>query len=158
MDIFLLRHGIAEDHAASDAERDLTADGRQKIREIAKVLKRAGVRPSLILSSPYRRALATARIAAEVLECAEPIIETRELVPDGDPGHVWEEVRAHRTSDPLLLVGHQPLFGDLAAFLLGAPDLRVDFKKGAVLALEMPGFGVRPRGILKWMLTARLAA
>jgi hypothetical protein len=38
------------------------------------------------------------------------------------------------------------------------PDLYIDFKKGALLAIEMPAVGPQPRGILKWMLTARLAA
>ncbi len=157
MDIYLLRHGIAEDHAASDADRDLTDEGRQKVREVMTVARRAGVQQALILSSPYRRALATARIAAEVLGSKAQIVRTQALTPDSDVQTAWEEVRIHREERSLLLVGHEPLFSTLAAFLLGVSELSVDFKKGALVAIGMPGFSAVPHGILKWMLTARLA-
>jgi phosphohistidine phosphatase len=158
MDIYLLRHGIAESHAASDEERDLTAEGREKVRDVAATAHRAGVRPSLVISSPYRRALATARIAVEVLGYRNTITETRVLVPEGDPPAVWDLVRSMRDEPAVLLVGHQPLFGSLGAYLLGAPEMYIDFKKGALMAIEIPAFGFHPRGILKWMLTARLTA
>jgi phosphohistidine phosphatase len=157
MEIYLLRHGIAEAHASSDAERDLTGEGRRKVHEVMKVAARAGVRPALVLSSPYRRALETARIAIEVLGYRGDLVRNQALVPDADVRAVWEEVRAHRTEESLLLVGHEPLFSSLGAFLLGVPELHIDFKKGALLALEMPAFGAQPHGILKWMLTVKLA-
>ena len=158
MDIYLLRHGIAESHAVTDAERDLTAEGRQKVREVMTVARRAVARPVVMVSSPYRRAMATAKIAAEVLDHSEPIQESRALVPEGDVRAVWDEIRLHSGGKSIMLVGHQPMFSSLGAYLLGMPDLNIDFKKGAVLAIEMPAFGPQPRGILKWMLTARLAA
>ena len=158
MDIYLLRHGIAESHAASDAERDLTAEGRKKVREVMAVARRAVDHPVVIVSSPYRRAMATARIAAEVLDYSDPIQESRALVPEGDVRAVWDEVRLQPGRKSLMLVGHQPMFSSLGAYLLGMPDLYIDFKKGALLAIEMPAVGPQPRGILKWMLTARLAA
>ena len=43
------------------------------------------------------------------------------------------------------------------AFLLGARDLRVDLKKGSLVHIQIDGFGVLPKGVLKWMLTPRLA-
>lgn len=157
MEIYLLRHGIAESHAASDAERDLTQEGREKVRDVVKVAARAGVKPSLILSSPLRRAVATARIAGDLLGFKGEVLLTRALTPDAEPGEAWDEIRAHRSEDALLLAGHDPLFSTLGAFLLGAPDIQIDFKKGAILAIEMESFGARPRGVLKWMLTAKLA-
>ncbi len=53
------------DRGEADAERALTAEGKEKLR---RVLKRAKAKPSLILSSSYRRALETAAIAAEILQ------------------------------------------------------------------------------------------
>ena len=158
MQIFLLRHGIAEDTAAGgDPERQLTAEGRQKVKEVIKTAARAGVSPDLCLSSPYRRAIETARIAAEVLKYKGPLLETSVLTPSSDVRSVWEEIRVHRDAASLLLVGHDPLFSRLAGYLLGVPELNVDFKKGALLAIDIPSFGAQPRGILRWMLTARLA-
>lgn len=157
MQIYLFRHGIAEPHAASDSERDLTEEGRQKLRQVLRVAAKAGVAPSLILSSPYQRALATAKIAAETLGCKGEIVRSQALLPDAALEEVWQEIRAHRREESLLLAGHEPQFSSLGAFLLGVPELAIDFKKGALLAIEMAEFGARPRGALKWMLTTRLA-
>ena len=157
MEIYLLRHGIAEPTARSDAERDLTAEGRQKVREVMKAAANGGLSPALILSSPYRRAVATARIAAEVLVYKGDPGTTRALTPGSSILEAWEEIRIHRDQASLLLVGHEPLFSALGAFLLGAPEMNIDFKKGAVLAIELASIGQRPRGTLKWMLTAKLA-
>jgi phosphohistidine phosphatase len=57
-----------------------------------------------------------------------------------------------------MLVGHDPLFGQLAGYLLGTPELQIDFKKGAVLRIDFDSFGPKPRGILRWFLTPKLAA
>ena len=157
MQIYLLRHGIAEPHAASDSERDLIEEGRQKLRQVLRVAAKAGVAPSLILSSPYKRALATAKIAAETLGYKGEIVRSQALLPDAALEEVWQEIRAHRREESLLLSGHEPQFSSLGAYLLGVPELAIDFKKGALLAIEIPEFGVRPRGALKWMLTAKLA-
>jgi phosphohistidine phosphatase len=158
MELYLLRHGIAETHAPSDAERDLTDEGRRKVHDVMNLAGRAGVAPSSILSSPYRRALGTAKIAADVLGYKGDVVRTLALAPDGDVRAAWEEIRVHKGEPSLLLVGHEPLFSSLGAYLLGVPELQIDFKKGGLLAIEMPAFGAQPHGILKWMLTARLAS
>ena len=69
VELYLLRHGIAKDRSASgrDADRRLTDEGRTKLRRVLERAHAAGVVPSLILSSPYRRALETAEIAAREL-------------------------------------------------------------------------------------------
>lgn len=159
MQIYLLRHGIAESNSVSglDADRELTEEGRQKVRDVAEAAARAGFAPTLIMSSPYRRALSTARIAVEVFGIRSGPLRADALMPGTDPRPAWEEIRVHRNEAAVLLVGHEPLFGYLGAFLLGVPELNIDFKKGALLAVEMNGFGERPAGILKWMLTAKLA-
>jgi len=159
MEIYILRHGIAEEPKAGarDADRALTSEGRKKLREVMRVAQKAGVSPSLILSSPYRRAFETAQVAAEILGYREEILQTRALIPSSDPKAVWEEIRAHKQAKELLLVGHEPLFGCLVGHLLGTPALQMDFKKGALVRVDLDQFGVQPRGVLRWMLTPRLA-
>jgi phosphohistidine phosphatase len=80
--IYLLRHGIAED-STPDSERALTAEGREKLRRVLARARSADVTPSLILSSPYRRAIETAEIAVEVLGYQGKVVKTRALV--GNP-------------------------------------------------------------------------
>jgi len=160
MHVYLLRHGIAEDErpGVSDADRSLTLDGRRKLRYVLKSLAEAGQKPSLILSSPYKRAIQTAEIAGTVLGYDGEILRTKVLQPGGSPEQVWEEIRTHRTEEGILLVGHNPLFDSLGPYLLGTPALQMDFKKGAILRVDIETFGVQPRGILRWYLIAKLSA
>ena len=160
MQIYLQRHGIAEDGrpSLSDAERPLTQDGRRKLRQVLAAAAEAGVRPTLLLSSPLKRALQTAEIAKEVLGYKGDISQTKALSPDSSSELVWQEIRSYRDEPAIFLVGHNPLFDNLSAFLLGSSDINIEFKKGAILRVDMDSFGTRPRGRLRWYLTAKLAA
>jgi phosphohistidine phosphatase len=160
MELYLLRHGIAEDVASSgrDADRALTAEGKRKLREILKVAAQAELRPTLILSSPYKRAIETANIAAKSLEYKADILQSNAVVPNAHPNELWEEVRMHKVQPRLLIVSHEPLLSSAAALILNSNSLRVDFKKGALLRIDLEGFSAQPHGTLKWYLTPRLVA
>src|SRR5690349_8262505 len=128
MELYLLRHGIAEDAHAGlpDEHRKLTTEGRRKLREIMQVARRAGVAPSAILTSPLLRAVQTAEIAADELKFSGTLIQTRKLVPEADPMDTWEDIRLHRDEPQLLLASHNPLCASLAGYLLAAPALMVE--------------------------------
>ncbi|HTW66595.1 MAG TPA: phosphohistidine phosphatase SixA [Bryobacteraceae bacterium] len=160
MEIYILRHGIAEDGQAGqpDSDRALTADGRKKLRTVLRVAANAGVSPSLILTSPYKRALQTAQLAAEILDYHGELLRTKALEPNMVPRAVWDEIRAHKDEARILLAGHEPLFSRLTAYLLGSPELQIDFKKGAIACIELERFPAEPHGVLRWMLTPKLAA
>ncbi|HXM45191.1 MAG TPA: phosphohistidine phosphatase SixA [Bryobacteraceae bacterium] len=157
MEIYILRHGIAEEVKAGvpDAERPLTDPGREKLRAVLEQAHEAGVKPSLILTSPYRRALQTAHMAAQILGCHK-VVESEILAPNSSPKVVWDAICARRREPALLIAGHEPLLGMTVGYLLGAPALQVDLKKAALVRIDQEGFGSVPRGILKWMLTPRL--
>lgn len=157
MQIHLLRHGIAEDPVAGrrDFDRTLTADGRRKLRALLKRAEASGVKPSLVMSSPFVRARETAEIAAEIMGPGAEILYTQALQPSADPEDVWEEIRLHKEEQQVLLVGHEPLFSRLTGLLLNSPQLQLDFKKGALLRVDIEPVGLRPRGVLKWLLVAR---
>jgi len=159
MELYLLRHGIAEEQAASgrDADRRLTDEGRNKLRRVLERAYSAGVRPSLILTSPYRRALETAEIAARELSYEGKLIRNPALIPDASPQDVWEAVRDNRHESAVLLAGHEPLFSATVAYLLGSTREMVHFRKGALIRIDVQSFGAAPAGVLKWMLTAKLA-
>jgi phosphohistidine phosphatase len=160
MEIYILRHGVAEEPQAGqpDSERALTPDGRKKLRNVLRAAASAGVAPSLILTSPYKRALQTAQLAAEILDYKGDLVRTDALEPGSSPKTVWDEIRVHKDEPRILLAGHEPLFSRLTAYLLGAPNLQVDFKKGALACIELERFGAEPHGVLRWMLTSKLAA
>ena len=160
MEIFILRHGVADEPQIGqpDSERALTADGRKKLRNVLRTAAAAGVTPSLILTSPYKRALQTAQIAAEIFGYKGELLRTKALEPSSSPKAVWDEVRVHKDEASILLAGHEPLFSRLTAYLLGSPNLQVEFKKGAVACVEIERFPAEPHGVLRWLLTSKLAA
>jgi phosphohistidine phosphatase len=159
MELYLLRHGIAEDHASSgrDEDRRLTDEGRSKLRRVLERAHAAGVEPSLILSSPLKRAIETAELAAHELGYQGKITRTEKLVPDAAPSDVWSEIRSHREESSILLAGHEPLFSATVAFLLGSTRAMVEFKKAGLARIDVDTFGAEPRGVLQWMLTPKVS-
>lgn len=160
MEIYIVRHGIAEEHAAGgDAQRALTDDGKVKMREVAAGLARIGVESETILSSPFVRARQTAEILAFPIKGRLSLLT--ELAPGHGPSEVCQRLSEMHNVTSVMLVGHQPNCTELAAYLLCAPEkLDMEFKKGAVCLIEAD----RPaaaRGTLIWLLppkALRLAA
>jgi phosphohistidine phosphatase len=159
MEIYLLRHGIAEDGRPGrpDSERALTDEGREKLRRVMKRARAAGAAPTLMLSSPYLPALETAAIAAEVLGHKDEIEQSAALTPDGRPEAVWALLRERKDEKSILLASHEPLMSSTVALLLGVPALQVDMKKAALVRLDCDRFAPQPACVLKWMLTPAVA-
>jgi phosphohistidine phosphatase len=159
MEIYLLRHGIAEDAGPghTDSERALTGEGKEKLRRVLKRARAADVSPSLILSSPFKRALETAEIAADVLNYKGKILRSRALTPNSSPHDAWDEIRACKDATAILLASHEPLMSSLASFLLNSPALIVDMKKAALLRLDCDHVAAQPHCVLKWMLVPAVA-
>ena len=159
MELYIFRHGIAEDARPGhpDSSRALTDEGRKKTAEVVRAARRAGAEPSLIVSSPYVRAIQTARIAMEEFDYKGELVRSEALVPHGAPQAVWSELREYREEPAILLAGHEPLLSRLVAYLLAAPALRVGMKKAAMVRIDVDGFGPAPHGTLRWMIIPKLA-
>jgi phosphohistidine phosphatase len=157
MNICILRHGTADDRVPGkpDADRQLTKEGKRELKAVLQLARRAGIAPAVILTSPLTRAMETARIAEAELECHQ-VVETKSLLPDVAPPEVWREIRALHRSKEIMLVGHEPQLSRIASFLLESP-LMIDLKKGALLRLRVQDNQGPPRGVLKALLTPRLA-
>jgi phosphohistidine phosphatase len=157
--VYVLRHGIADDAKPGepDSSRALTNEGRKKLAQVLERAKKAGVAPTVILSSPYLRAKQTARQAAQAFDSESSVVETSALVPSGSPELVWDEVSEYRSEEQLMVVGHEPLLGELVSYLLDSPSLRVDMRKASLVAISLEGLRGGPRGVLQWMITPKLA-
>jgi len=120
----LLRHGEALPATGSggDAARQLSPLGERDVARVAEELARLGRRPDRAFTSPFPRARKTAAIVLTRLGGGLAPEDLRELVPDHGPGDVVEALAARRVSGHVLLVGHQPLLGQLAAHLTGGPE------------------------------------
>jgi len=108
--------------------------------------------PTLILSSPFARALETAQIAAEVAGYTGNIVQTEALEPNASPHLVWQEIRIRPDESQILLAGHKPLLSQLMAYLLNCPTLHVDMRKATLVRIDIDRFTGKPCGLLKWIL------
>ena len=93
MILYLVRHGIAVDpsdpKSPPEPERPLTAKGVQKTRAAALGLHELGVKPDVLITSPYVRAAQTAEIFAEALGFPQQKIRTHDaLKPSGSPAEI----------------------------------------------------------------------
>jgi phosphohistidine phosphatase len=161
MRISLVRHGIAIDRGTpgydDDSQRPLTAKGERRMRRAAEGMLVLGLAPDLLLSSPYRRAQQTADVVAQVLKIADGPRLSAALAPGGDPRRLIEELQsADRTSQDIMLVGHEPYLSRVISTLLtGNPNLPVVMRKGGLCALELDTLRFGRCAQLLWLLTPR---
>ncbi|MCU1335379.1 MAG: putative phosphohistidine phosphatase, SixA [Bryobacterales bacterium] len=157
MEIYVLRHGEAEARETGRADRDrkLTANGKRDLKAVLKIARKAEVAPDVILTSPLVRAQETAAIAAQVLGCKR-VVETRNLLPGSSPELVWKEIGSYQKTEQILVAGHEPHLGSLIGLLLEAPVM-VDLKKGSLVRIATKERIGPPRGVLKWMITPKIA-
>ena len=117
----LLRHGLAlPAGTAGDQQRVLSPAGISGIEALAAHLTREAWRPDRIFSSPYARAQQSARIVAGAATPSLEVELLRALEPEREPSDVVDALTVRGVmSGHVLLVGHQPLLGQLAGHLTG---------------------------------------
>lgn len=145
MRVYLVRHGIAAPaEGGLDEHRPLTGEGRRRFREIARLWAEQGPPPGRWIVSPLVRAVQTCEIALGAFGSEGPVEVSEALHPDGRVSAAAQLVD-DRYGETLALVGHQPLLGGLAAFLLGLGTVPGQLEPGAVLALDLPEEEGAPR-------------
>jgi phosphohistidine phosphatase len=160
-ELYIMRHGIAVERTATtvmdDAKRPLTPEGKEKMREIAAGLVRADFDPDWIVSSPLVRAVETAEIVGEGLASKPPLDFCDALRPGGDPEALITFLAKRSNRRRVLVVGHEPDLGELAARLIGAGrNANMPFKKGGCCLITFSVFPPKAPGRLVWWLTPRI--
>jgi phosphohistidine phosphatase len=137
--LYLVQHGQAKSET-EDPERPLTDQGTDEVTRVAhQAVEVLGVRPARLVHSGKARSRQTAEVWSGLLGVgAEP---ADGLAPNDDPS-TWAK-RLGPSSDDLMLVGHLPHLGRLAAVLLvGSPDPPlVRFHPGGLVGLDQADTG-----------------
>jgi phosphohistidine phosphatase len=139
-----------------DRDRPLTDKGRKVQSELSRWLRKRGLAPTLVLTSPWTRAAQTAAILVEVARVAQAPVPCEPLAEDPDLIRLQDHVGQQPGNAIVAMVGHSPWMEELAAILLGgsASSLRLDFPKSGVIGMDLerlePGAGelrffVRPK-------------
>lgn len=148
MMLYLIRHAKAEEKGAKkpDEERKLTPKGKSTALNKAKKLRKKLKEVSLILTSPYPRALETAEIFAGVLSNKGLIKQDKALTAKATAADILEHLQSQKINGPILLIGHEPWMTQLASLLIAkTASCRIRLKKTGLIAIDVtrwePGGG-----------------
>ncbi|MET3131305.1 phosphohistidine phosphatase [Oxalobacteraceae bacterium GrIS 1.11] len=122
MDLILWRHAEAES-GAPDLERPLTLKGQKQARRMADWLGSQLPDSCRILVSPALRTLQTAEALGRKFKLHP------ELAPGAEAEDVLKVANWPASKESVLIVGHQPTLGQLAALLLTGEALDWEMRK-----------------------------
>ncbi len=125
MELILWRHAEAED-GLPDAARNLTKRGRKQADDMAAWLKRRLPRRVAVVASPAARTEQTA--AALDL----PFETDRRIGVGASAADVLGAIGWPDRAETVVVVGHQPTLGRVAALLLAGAEAEWSVRKGAV--------------------------
>lgn len=154
MDLILWRHAEAEEGRVGvpDSARRLTARGEKQARRMAAWLRERLSGKVTVLASPAERTKGTAHALGLPFEI-EPGIGTGAAAADLLAVSGWPEGRGKETKvsrgGTLILVGHQPALGRLAALLLSGEEADWPIRKGAVWWFSSRQRGDAVRAVLR---------
>lgn len=132
MELMLWRHAEAVEASIDqpDLKRPLTKRGKNQARSVADWIREHRPKNLRILASPAERCQQTARALALPYD-VEPRLGINADVADILGAANWPEETA-KPDGAVLLVGHQPTLGRLAALLLSGAEADWNIKKGAL--------------------------
>jgi len=146
MELYLIRHGIAEEKQPDikDEQRSLTKEGRQKAEKVAEKIKKLGLEFDIILTSPLVRARQTAEILV-ANKLSSKWEESDHLAPTGHI-HRWLEewlaAKNYPQKTQIALVGHEPCLSNWAEILLwGEVKNSLVLKKTGMIGIKLPERG-----------------
>jgi phosphohistidine phosphatase len=149
--LLLIRHAAAAERDSAlwpdDSQRPLTDKGRKVQSKVARFLRKNDLTPTLLLTSPWVRAMQTAEVTVAGAQLAGPPVPCDALADEPDLARLGECVGHQPPEAIVAMVGHSPWIEELAAILLGgsARSTRIDYPKSGVMGLDV-GDELRPGG------------
>jgi phosphohistidine phosphatase len=142
MDLILWRHADAED-GPYDMERALTPKGVRQAQRVGQWLNHKLPESCQILVSPARRAVQTAQAIGRKFTIVNA------LAPNAHPEALLLAANWPNSLEPVLLVGHQPTLGQVAALLLAENEQDWNVRKANVWWMSQRGEAPNIKTFLK---------
>lgn len=144
----LVRHAKSswQNSTLSDRERPLNERGEQDAPMMGKRIVAAGIRPSLIISSPAVRAWTTAKIVAQELAYPSEFLQREDGLYLASLDQLLDVLVAQDAEfNNLLLVGHNPGLTTFANYLV--PGVTSNLPTAGVIAVrfEQPDWNLYTR-------------
>jgi len=121
----------------NDSERHLTALGRSQATAMGAFCHKFQIKPQIILTSPFSRALETMHLVQQKIGLP-PFLTLDWLSSGMSPEVAIQELAAYSKFDSVMLVGHQPDLSHLIARLIGMTHAEnVYVPKAALTAIHL---------------------
>jgi len=158
MTIYFLRHASAGKkyvNAKRDEKHPLDEPGILQARYVGRLLSSMEIQLDQIISSPLKRAMQTASLAANELAFETGIQVDAALRPESEYEQFQELLARYSRQEAIMVVGHNPSLSEFLSKTISSNSgaTHVNFKKGAVAKVEMSG----RTGTLEWLITPRIA-
>ena len=95
-----------------DRKRPLTSSGKLEVSEIAKALKKIGLKFDLVITSPLKRACDKS-LNLKVFDIGNKVQIWNELPPEGQKTDLYRKISELQEESTVFMVGHQPLLGEI---------------------------------------------
>ena len=153
MKLHIVRHAEAIDHSSTlpDDYRYLTCRGRTRFRRVAETLKKSGIDPEVIVSSPLVRSVQTAEILAETIRFSGELTILPMLADSFHLSRLKEYLESLAHVRELAIVGHEPDLGLIVSDLLDHSPCTI--KKGGVVTLKIKLQQPELAANFLWMVT-----
>lgn len=151
--LYFLRHGQAGHHYSSDAERELTDEGKHASKNVGRFCDEMHIHFTHAYTSPLVRAKQTAH---HVLKKVSHVLleETEHLTPESDPRNLIDLLKTLPHDSRVLLVTHEPFVSSCISELIsGSASVHVAMKTSSFACIETTGAPVRGGGKLRWLVT-----
>jgi phosphohistidine phosphatase len=160
VELLVVRHGVAEEKESfaatgkDDSLRPLTKEGRWKVEQVTKGLRRVLPSIDVIATSPFTRAAQTAEILAKEYDVDE-IEQLDALTLEGTQRKFLTWLRQREQNDRVAVVGHEPHLSTLVSWLVSgeAVEGRIELRKGGACLLQFDGQPRMGKAMLVWSLT-----
>ena len=134
----IVRHAKSswKDTGLSDRKRPLNKRGERDAPDMGRRIHEHGIRPSLIITSPAKRAWATAKIIARELNYPLEFLQREDRLYLASLDEILDTIVAQDNGfNNLMIVGHNPGLTDFANFLV--PGLTNNLPTAGVVSVEI---------------------
>ena len=153
MNIFLIRHSKAEPTSPTkkDIDRELTEEGISIINRSVELWKNRIISFDSIITSPFKRAVQTAEIIAELMNYKNDLIIDSVLSPGSSTRSVIQLAEV-LIGENIAFVGHQPDMSYHISSLACNSQVNLKFSPVSIAKVSFNGNPKPGKGILEFLI------
>ena len=153
MNVYILRHARA-DFGSKIEDPPVSPEGEKQLTHVLELAKKEfGFKPTLVVTSPIRRARNTADIVKKFGGGLRVVVD-KCLMPESKPADVLALLSTLKTEENVVLVSHMPLIFELLYELIGGRG-EVELLNGSIAAIEFRKRAQAGKGKLVWLIQPR---